>query len=87
MPLEAARTATLGRIIAADYEDVQTIDVAATHGGSDRVELLVSILGVDQRPHVHMWNLTRTRSVDFERDLRRHLDETLIDRLPSYTAT
>jgi hypothetical protein len=74
MSLDAATITKLSRTIAEDFNDpeLEVVGVAATHGGSDRVELLVS-----DGERVRMLNLTRTRKADFERDLRSRLEEGL----------
>ena len=81
MALDAATITQLSREIAEDYEDddVEVVGVAATHGGSDRVELLVSLSDASDVKRVRMMNLTRTRKADFERDFRNHLDESRKD--------
>jgi len=75
MSLDAATITELSRAIAEDYDDteVEVVGVAATHGGSDRVELLVTMSDSSDGRRVHMLNLTRTRKADFERDFRNRL--------------
>jgi hypothetical protein len=53
--------------------------VAATHGGSDRVELLVNVRdrSASDGRRIRMLNLTRTQKADFERDFRNQLQESL----------
>ena len=78
MPLDS-------RTIAGEIDPrLEIVGVAATHGGSDRVELLVSVAtdGNDES-RVHMLNLTRAAKVDFERDLRHQLRDTLAESDPA----
>ena len=79
MSLNASTISELSRTIAGDYDDadVEVVGVAATHGGSDRVELLVSMSDPSEGMRVRMLNLTRTGRSDFERDLRERLEESL----------
>ena len=79
MSLDTATITELSRAIAEDYDDpdVEVVSVAATHGGSDRVELLVSVSNRSDGTRVRMLNLTRARRADFERDFRDRLDETI----------
>ena len=77
MSLDAATITQLSRTILEDYDEseCEIVGVAATHGGSDRVELLVSLPDGDAGRRIHMLNLTRTRRADFEQDLRHRLTE------------
>ena len=79
MSLNAATITELSRSIAEDYDDpdVEIMGVS-THGGSDRVELLVSVTLPDAESgrQVHMLNLSRTQRSDFERDFRSRLQES-----------
>jgi len=81
MSLDAATITQLSRTIAEDYDDdeLEVVGVAATHGGSDRVELLVNVRdrSVSDGRRIRMLNLTRTRRADFERDFRSRLQESL----------
>jgi hypothetical protein len=78
MSLDSATITELSRTIAADYDDeLEVVGVAATQGGSDRVELLVSMAHPNDGRRVRMLNLTRTKEADFERDLRNRLSERL----------
>ena len=78
MSLDAAAITELSRTIAEDYDDSEIVGVAATHGGSDRVELLVSVADADavDGRRVRMLNLTRSQPAAFKRDLRDHLADT-----------
>ena len=78
MSLNAATITELSRTIAEDYDDPELEIVGvATHGGSDRVEVLISLPDADEGRRIHMLNLTRTKKVDFERDLRDRLGQSL----------
>jgi len=77
MSLDTATITELSRAIVEDYDDpeVEVVGVAATHGGSDRVELLVSMSDPSDGRRMLMLNLTRVRKADFERDFRSRLHE------------
>jgi hypothetical protein len=78
MALDQATLDSLSRNIANEFDSrLEIVGIAATHGGSDRVELLVSVADDHDERRVHMLNLTRARRVDFESDLRRQLTERL----------
>ena len=78
MSLDAATITELSRSIAEDYDsELEVVGVAATHGGSDRVELLVSMFDPADGRRMRMLNLTRTKKTDFERDLRSRLQQSL----------
>jgi hypothetical protein len=79
MSLDAATITKLSRTIAEDYDDdeLEVVGVAATHGGSDRVELLVNMRDSTDGRRIRMLNLTRTEKADFERDFRSRLQESL----------
>lgn len=79
MSLDAATITELSRTIAEGYDDpeLEVVGVAVTHGGSDRVELLVSIPGAPDGPRIRMLNLTRSQKSDFERDFRSRLPQGL----------
>ena len=68
------------RDIAADHDPpLEVVGVASSDGGSDRVELLVTIVGCHQEPCVLMLNLTRAETSQFERELKDKLREKLAD--------
>jgi 5,10-methylenetetrahydrofolate reductase len=74
MALKLEDVAKISRAIAEEYSDqVEVTAVAANHGGTDRVELLVTILEGHRDPYVLMINLTRVDSESMERELRAHL--------------
>jgi hypothetical protein len=77
MSLDATTITYLSRTIAEEYDDEVEVVGASTHGGSDRVELLVSVADPEDGRRMRMLNLTRTERADFERDLRSRLDESL----------
>jgi hypothetical protein len=68
----------ISRAIAADHDPrLEVVGVASSDGGSDRVELLVTIVGCHQEPCILMLNLTRTETSQFERELKLKLREKL----------
>jgi len=70
----------ISRAIAAAHDpSLEVIGVASSDGGSDRVELLVTIVGCHQEPCILMLNLTRTETSQFERELRLKLRKKLAD--------
>ena len=83
MALNLDTIAAISRDITADQdpplEVVEVVGVASSDGGSDRVELLVTIVGCHQEPCVLMLNLTRTEASQFEREFKDKLREKLAD--------
>jgi len=70
----------ISRDIAAGHDPpLEVVGVASSDGGSDRVELLVTIVGCHQEPCILMLNLTRAESSQFERELKDKLREKLAD--------
>lgn len=80
MALTLEEVATISRTIAQDYSDhLEVTAVAATDGGTQRVELLVTILGCHRDPCVLMMNLTRVDSEAMERELRAQLRQAIAE--------
>jgi hypothetical protein len=79
MSCDAATITELSRTIAEDYDDqeLEVVGVVATQGGSDRVELLVSMRDATDGHRIRMLNLTRSQKADFERDFRSRLRQSL----------
>jgi hypothetical protein len=72
--------AAISRDITADHDPpLEVVGVASSDGGSNRVELLVTIVGCHQEPCVLMLNLTRTEASQFEREFKDKLREKLAD--------
>ena len=61
------------RAIACEYHQVDIGQVAASHGGSDHVEILFTVLPPDHGPRKVLTLLRRTDRETFERDLRRRI--------------
>ncbi len=80
MTLDLDTITAISRTIAADHDPrLEVIGVASSDGGSDRVELLVTIVGCHQEPCILMPNLLRTEASAFERELKLTLREKLTD--------
>jgi hypothetical protein len=80
LTLDLDTITAISRAIAADNDPrLEVIGVASSDGGSDRVELLVTLRGCHQEPCILMLNLTRTEPSQFERELRLKLREKLAD--------
>ena len=80
MALSLDTITAISRDIAADHDPaLQVVGVASSDGGSDRVELLVTIVGCHQEPCILMLNLTRAETSQFERELKDKLREKLAD--------
>ena len=56
---------------------LNVVSVTATEGGSDRVELLITIEGCHEGPCRFLINVTRANDADFERELRTALQRGL----------
>ena len=56
---------------------LELVGVTSTEGGSDRVELLITVAGCHKDPCRFMVNVTRGDQVEFERDLRLKLADAL----------
>ena len=80
MALSLDTITAISRDIAAGHDPpLEVVGVASSDGGSDRVELLVTIVGCHQEPCILMLNLTRAESSQFERELKDKLREKLAD--------
>lgn len=80
MSLSLDTITSIGRdIAAANDPPLELVGVASSDGGSDRVELLVTIVGCHDEPCVLMLNLTRTETSQFERELKDKLREKFAD--------
>jgi hypothetical protein len=80
MALTLEQVTRLSRAVAQDYSDhVEVTAVAANDGGTNRVELLVTVVGCHRDPCVLMMNLTRVDSEAMERELRTQLQQALAE--------
>jgi hypothetical protein len=78
MRLTLEEVTKISHAIAQEYGgQLEVTGVAATDGGTDHVELLVTITGCHDEPCVLMLNLTRVDSEAMERELRARLGEAL----------
>jgi hypothetical protein len=76
LPLDAI--AELSRRIAAEYDAAfDVLGVVSTVGGSDHVEVLVTIAGCHDEPCRLLINLSRAEATTLERELRSKLGEAL----------
>jgi hypothetical protein len=78
MRLNLEEVTRISHAIAREYDgQFEVTGVAANDGGTDHVELLVTIKGCHHDPCVLMLNLTRVDSESMERELRASLREAL----------
>jgi hypothetical protein len=63
---------------------VDFIAVIATEGGSDRVELMVTVKARHAQPCNLMLNLPRKSKASFEDEFRRRLEQELHDHTPPH---
>lgn len=69
---------TISRAVVLEHGPGVTVDgVTFSDGGSDRVEILVSIADCHSGPCRVSVNVTRSASADFEREFRAKLGEAL----------
>ena len=68
-------------VIAQVRGDVELLGVLSD-GGSERIELLVTIAGCHREPCRIVLNLTRGDAADFENELREKLRQALMSHLP-----
>lgn len=81
VPLDEV-TAISRDVIAQVRGDVELLGVLSTDGGSERIELLVTIAGCHREPCRIVLNLTRGDAADFEDELREKLRHALLSHLP-----
>lgn len=74
-PIEEVNT--ISRAVALEHGPGVTVDGVTFDGGSDRVEVLVSIADCHSGPCRVSVNVTRSAGADFERDFRAKLSEAL----------
>jgi hypothetical protein len=78
MTLNVDLVTALSREIAGELDRrLRVVSVAAAEGGSERVELLVTIAGCHRDPCILMINVTRAEPSEFERDVREKLRAAL----------
>ena len=58
---------------------LEVVGVASTDGGSERVELLVTLAGCHTDPCTVMINITRSDASSFEHELRQALADALVE--------
>jgi len=82
MPLSIESITEISRAVASRHRGgFEVIGVTSTEGGSDRVELLLTIRGCHTGPCRLSLNVNRADGEEFERDLTAKLDEALRDHL------
>ena len=64
-------------VIQAQLQPLELVGIIATEGGSNRVELMVTVGGCHEEPCRLLLNLSRGSRAEFEVELRRKLDEAL----------
>lgn len=79
MTLPLRKVTAITRAVVAEVRgDVEMLNVLATDGGSERVELLITIRGCHSDPCRLLLNITRTNAAEFEKELREKLREALL---------
>ena len=71
-------TAITRAVIAETRSDVDMISVLSTDGGSERVEILITIAGCHADPCRLLLNISRADAAGFEDELREKLREALL---------
>ncbi len=78
MSIPIARITEISRAIAAKQSPaVEVVAVASNSGGTDRIELLLTIVGCHAEPCRLVLNLDRADQADFEASLREKLHTAL----------
>lgn len=78
MVLNPDELTKISRRVAREYDGaLEVVSVAATEGGSGRVELLVTISGCHRDPCVLMLNLSRADPQTFEAEMRSKFGEAV----------
>jgi hypothetical protein len=78
MPLTADAITEISRSVAAEHSsNLKVLGVASSEGGSDRVELLITITGCHQEPCRFLINVPRTGAAELEAELRIKLRDAL----------
>jgi len=74
MGLNPDAMTTISREVASQIDDrIEVLGITSTEGGTDRVELLVTIAGCHQEPCTVLVNINRADPVRFEHELREKL--------------
>jgi len=78
MTLSADTITEISRSVAAEHSpDIEELGVISSEGGSDRVELLITIGGCHTEPCRFLINLTRADAAALEVELRSKFREAL----------
>ena len=78
MSIDLGRVAAIGREVAARVNQrLSVVSVTTTEGGSDRVELLVTVSGCHAEPCMHLINVSRAAPEMLEREVREKLEDAL----------
>jgi hypothetical protein len=78
MPLNSDEIAAIARdVIRTSHHRLDLVGVTAVEGGSDRVELMITVRGCHAEPCRLLLNLSRGTRADLEADLRRKLETVL----------
>jgi hypothetical protein len=78
MPLATDTITEISRSVAAEHSPkIHVVGVASSEGGSDRVELLITIAGCHKEPCRFLINVPRTGVAELEAELRTKLREAL----------
>ena len=78
MTLNLELVTLISRQVARNLDErIDVVSVASTDGGSERVELLLTLANCHQEPCVIMVNVPRSDISSLERELRQKLHEAL----------
>jgi hypothetical protein len=68
-------------VVAETRRDVEMVSVLSSDGGSERVELLITIAGCHKDPCRLLLNLSRADGAEFENELREKVREALVSHV------
>ena len=78
MGVNLERVSAISRSVALEHgRGLHVEGVTFSDGGTDRVEILVTIAGCHRGPCRFAVNVTRSADVDFEREFRAKLNEAI----------
>jgi hypothetical protein len=78
MTLPADAVTEISRSVAAEHSSaIEVLGVASSEGGSDRIELLITIAGCHKEPCRFLINVPRTDAAELEAELRVKLRDAL----------
>ena len=82
LPLDQEAIALIcRRVIQQHPRQLELIGVMASEGGSDRVEIMVTVKGCHAEPCRLLLNLSRSNRAELESELSRTLEEQLVSHV------